>query len=52
MIHAPDLGEVRIKYDVSQKINFERPLGALGAYGWITVRFEVFVALTMNISVV
>ena len=52
MILAPDLEEVRIKYNVSQKNNFGRLLGVLGVYGQIRVRSEVFVALTMNISVV
>jgi len=50
MIHAPDHGEVRIMYDVSQKSNFERPLGVLGVYGWITVRSEVLVALTLKVT--
>ena len=33
MILAPDLEEVRIKYNVSQKNNFGRLLGVLGVYG-------------------
>lgn len=53
MFHAPDLGEVRIKYNIcDKKSNFEKPLGAQGVFGWITVKYEVFVVLTMNVSVV
>jgi hypothetical protein len=47
---GPRRGE-NYAYDVSQNSNFERPLGVLGVYGWITVRYEVFVAKTMNTEV-
>ena len=34
------------------KRDFERSLGVLGIYGWIRVTYEVFVTLTMNISII